>query len=168
MLSRLLALPALTALAASCGPEMEASIAPPREIGAWCDFHGSRLGLEPGVVANPLTCDAAAVILSQYLDAYESRWQKVPTLPEWTIRVVADFPTQGAKPGSFFAGQTFWASKTIDIYQGSLSVLPHEVHHVALGPSSYGHQGWCPFGDWEAEQGILEELDYLGCPPPAK
>jgi len=43
-------------------------------------------------------------------------------------------------------------------------VLPHEVHHVALGPPSADHQGWCPFGDWEAREGILDELGYLGCP----
>ena len=66
--------------------------------------------------------------------------------------------------GKFFAGQTFWDSRTIDLCQGSLSVLPHEVHHVALGPPSADHQGWCPFGDWEAREGILDELGYLGCP----
>ena len=54
----------------------------------------------------------------------------------------------------------------VDVYQGSLSVLPHEVHHVALGPPSADHQGWCPFGDWEAREGILEEHAYLGCPAP--
>jgi hypothetical protein len=145
---------------------MQSSVAPAREIGAWCDFRGSLLGLEPGVLSNPLTCDAAAVILSEYLDAYESRWQKVPELPEWTPG--GGRAANAGEGGHFFAGQTFWASKTIDIYQGSLSVLPHEVHHVALGPSSGSHQGWCPFGDWEAEEGILEELDYLGCSPPAK
>ncbi len=166
MFSRRQALLALTALASACGPQLEPSLAPPREIAVWCPLGGPRLGLEPGVVENRVTCDTVVAISTQYLEAYQSRWQKVPALSEWTIRVVADRPTQGASPGSFFAGQTFWDSRTIDIYQGSLSVLPHEVHHVALGPASDNHQGWCPFGDWEAAEGILEEHSYLGCPSP--
>jgi len=102
--------------------------------------------------------------LTAYLQTYQSRWDGVATLPDWTVRVVAERPTQGAQQGKFFAGETFWDSRTIDLYQGSLSVLPHEVHHVALGPPSADHQGWCPFGDWEAREGILDELGYLGCP----
>jgi len=167
MFSRRQALLALTALASACGPQLEPSLAPPREMAVWCPLNGPRLGLERGVVENRGTCDTVVAVFTQYLEAYQSRWQKVPALPEWTIRVVADRPTQGASPGSFFAGQTFWDSRTIDIYQGSLSVLPHEVHHVALGPASDNHQGWCPFGDWEAAEGILEEHSYLGCPSPS-
>jgi hypothetical protein len=166
MFSRRLGFLVLSALAVSCGPHLESILAPPREIAAWCALGGPRLGLEPGVLSSGATCDTVVAISTQYLEAYESRWQKVPGLSQWTIRVVADRPTQGAKPGSFFAGQTFWESRTIDIYQGSLSVLPHEVHHVALGPSSDNHEGWCPFGDWEAAEGILEERGYLGCPSP--
>jgi hypothetical protein len=106
-----------------------------------------------------------ASILTEYLQAYEASWQDVAALGTWTVRVVADRPTQGAQPGNFFAGETFWDNRIIDLYQGSLSVLPHEVHHVALGPRR-GPQGWCPFGDWEAREGILEEHAYLGCPTP--
>ena len=149
------------ALAAACGPHGESStVAPDREMAAWCSFQGVRLGVEPGVGT---TCERVAAILTEYLDAYESRWQDVAELQSWTVRVVADRPTQGAQAGKFFAGETFWDSRVIDLYQGSLSVLPHEVHHVALGPPSADHQGWCPFGDWEAREGILQELDYLGC-----
>ena len=162
---RALAPLALLALAAACGQgEGSAADAPPRDIADWCSAGGARLGLEPGVLAAGASCDAVAATLSEYLGAYEADWQKVPALSEWTIRIVAERPTQGAQPGNFFAGETFWSSRTIDIYQGSLNVFPHEVHHVALGPSSDSHQGWCPFGDWEAREGILEELSYLGCP----
>ncbi len=153
------------AFALACGPRSESNgIAPPREIADWCSFQGIRLGAEPGVVAGGTSCDRLASILTEYLRAYESRWEDVAALRDWTVRVVADRPTEGARPGSFFAGETFWDSRVIDLYQGSLSVLPHEVHHVALGPRSADHQGWCPFGDWEAREGILEEHAYLGCP----
>ena len=152
-------------LAAACGSHGESNaVAPSREMAAWCSFQGVRLGVEPGVVAGGTTCERVASILSEYLQAYESRWQDVAELQTWTVRVVAERPTQGAQAGKFFAGETFWDSRVIDLYQGSLSVLPHEVHHVALGPPSADHAGWCPFGDWEASEGILQELPYLGCP----
>ena len=157
---------AATLLTVGCGPRSEdTGVAPAREIAAWCDFQGVHLGLESGVISGGTTCARVASILTEYLGAYESRWQPVGTLPDWTVRVVADRPTQGAQPGSFFAGETFWDSRTIDLYQGSLNVLPHELHHVALGPSSADHLGWCAFGDWEAREGILDEHSYLGCPP---
>jgi hypothetical protein len=153
------------ALAVGCGPHGESSsMAPPRDIAAWCSFQGIRLGVEPGVVAGGTTCARVASILTEYLQAYASRWDGAAELQSRTVRVVAERPTQGAQPGKFLAGETFWDSRVIDLYQGSLSVLPHEVHHVALGPPSADHQGWCPFGDWEAREGILEELTYLGCP----
>jgi len=133
-------------------------------MAAWCTFHGVGLGVDPGVVAGGTTCERVASILTQYLEAYDSSWDAVPALSQWTVRVVGERPTQGAAPGNFYAGQTFWESRIIDLYQGSLSVLPHEVHHVALGPPSSDHQGWCPFGDWEAREGILDEHGYLGCP----
>jgi hypothetical protein len=152
------------ALAAACGPKGESNgVAPPREMAEWCSFDGIRLGVEPGVVTGGTTCDRVAGILTEYLRAYESDWNGVAELRTWTVRVVAERPTQGAQPGKFFAGETFWDSRVIDLYQGSLSVLPHEVHHVALGPPSAGHEGWCSFGDWEAREGILQELSYLGC-----
>ncbi|HET6982580.1 MAG TPA: hypothetical protein VFI53_10575 [Myxococcaceae bacterium] len=152
------------ALVAACGPHGESSsVAPPREMAAWCSFQGIRLGVELGVVAGGTTCERVGTILGAYLQAYESRWADVAEMQHWTVRVVADRPTQGAQAGKFFAGETFWDSRIIDLYQGSLSVLPHEIHHVALGPPSADHQGWCPFGDWEAREGILHELDYLGC-----
>ena len=149
---------------AACGSHGESSsVAPPRQMAAWCSFQGIRLGVDPGVVAGGTTCERVATILGAYLEAYRSRWSGAAAMQSWTVRVVADRPTQGAQPGKFFAGETFWDSRTIDLYQGSLSVLPHEIHHVALGPPSADHQGWCLFGDWEAREGILEELDYLGC-----
>ena len=149
---------------AACGSHVESSsVAPARDMAAWCSFEGVRLGVEAGAVAGGTSCERFATILTEYLQAYESRWSDVAQLQSWTVRVVADRPTQGAQPGKFFAGETFWDSRTIDLYQGSLSVLPHEIHHVALGPPSADHQGWCPFGDWEAREGILDELDYLGC-----
>ena len=155
------------ALALGCGARSPTrSIAPPREIAAWCSFQGIQLGVEAGVVAGGTHCDRVASILTEYLQAYEATWQDVAALRSWTVRIVADRPTQGAQAGSFFAGETFWDSRTIDLYQGSLSVLPHEVHHLALGPPSADHEGWCPFGDWEAREGILEEHAYLGCPEP--
>jgi hypothetical protein len=155
------------AFALGCGPRSESNgVAPPREIAVWCDFQGIRLGVEPGVIAGGTTCARVASILTEYLDTYESRWPDVAALPDWTVRAVTDRPTQGAQPGKFFAGETFWESQIIDLYQGSLSALPHEIHHVALGPPSAHHQGWCPFGDWEAREGILEEHAYLGCPAP--
>jgi len=150
---------------AACGPRSELdNQAPPLQIAEWCSFDGVRLGVEPGVVAGGTSCERVATILSQYLQTYVERWGEVPHLAEWTVRIVTDRPTQGAAPGSFFAGQTFWDSRIIDLYQGSLSVLPHEVRHVAIGPPSAEHSGWCPFGDWEAREGILEEHRYLGCP----
>jgi hypothetical protein len=165
MLRRTLSAFSTLVLATACGCRGESNgVAPPREMAAWCSFQGVRLGVERGVVAGGTTCDRVASILSEYLQAYRSRWSEVDQLQSWTVRVVAERPTQGAQPGKFFAGETFWDSKVIDLYQGSLSVLPHEVHHVALGPLSADHEGWCPFGDWEAHEGILEELPYLGCP----
>jgi hypothetical protein len=156
---------ATLALVSGCGSRSEGNdIAPPREIAAWCDFQGIRLGLEQGVITGGTSCARVASILTEYLGAYESRWQPVGAFTDWTVRVVADRPTQGAQAGKFFAGETFWDSRTIDLYQGSLNVLPHELHHVALGPPSADHLGWCPFGDWEAREGILEEHSYLGCP----
>ena len=153
------------ALALGCGPRSESNgVAPAREIAAWCNFDGIRLGVEQGVIDGGTTCARVASILTEYLQAYQSRWQTFGAFPDWTVRVVADRPTQGAQPGNFFAGETFWDSRIIDLYQGSLNVLPHELHHVALGPPSADHQGWCPFGDWEASEGILEEHVYLGCP----
>ena len=153
------------ALTLSCGPRSTGNaLAPNREIAQWCSFQGVRLGVEPGVVAGGTSCDRLAGILTEYLQEYESRWEDVAALRTWTVRIVTERPTQGAASGNFFAGQTFWDSQTIDLYQGSLSVLPHEVHHVALGPPSADHEGWCPFGDWESREGILEEHAYLGCP----
>ena len=163
-------LPALVTLAfaVACGARTEdGGVAPARDIAAWCAFGGIRLGVEASVIAGGTSCERVASILTEYLQAYESRWEASVALQDWTVRIVAERPTQGAKPGSFFAGETFWESRTIDLYQGSLNVLPHEVHHVALGPPSANHAGWCPFGDWEAREGILEEYAYLGCPTPA-
>ena len=159
----------MLAVLVGCGARNESDgVAPVRNIGAWCTFQGVRLGVEPGVISGGTPCERVASILSEYLQAYESDWQATGALAEWTVRVVAERPTQGAQPGSFFAGQTFWESRIIDLYQGSLNVLPHEVRHVALGPPSADHRGWCSFGDWEAREGILEEHAYLGCPTPAK
>ncbi len=161
-------LPALASLtfAVACGPRSEGDDqAPPRDIAEWCAFQGIHLGVEPGVIAGGTSCGRVATILSEYLQDYVASWDEVPALADWKVRVVSERPTQGAATGSFYAGETFWGSRTIDLYQGSLSVLPHEVRHVALGPPSADHHGWCPFGDWEAREGILEEHDYLGCAP---
>ena len=164
---RTLAALLIVAFAIGCGARSTSDgIAPPREISAWCSFQDIRLGVEPGVIAGGTRCDRVASILTEYLQAYEASFQDVAALRTWTVRVVADRPTRGAQAGNFFAGETFWDSRIIDLYQGSLSVLPHEVHHVALGPPSADHQGWCSFGDWEAREGILEEHAYLGCPEP--
>jgi len=166
---RVLPAVATLVLAIACGPRSQSNgVAPQREIAEWCTFQGVRLGVEAGVISGGTTCDRVATVLSEYLGAYQSRWEAPTVLAEWTVRVVADRPTQGAQPGSFFAGETFWDSRIIDLYQGSLNTLPHEVHHVALGPPSAHHQGWCGFADWEAREGILEEHAYLGCPEPAK
>src|SRR5215813_7861905 len=132
MFSRCQALLVLTSLASGCGPQLESGIAPQREIAEWCPFGGPRLGLEPGVMANGVTCDTVVAISRQYLDAYESRWQKVPALSEWTIRVVADRPTQGATPGSFFAGQTFWDSRRSEEHTSELQSRPHLVCRLLL------------------------------------
>jgi len=120
------------------------------------------------VISGGTSCERVSSILSEYFDAYRSDWETPAVLTDWTVRVVAERPTQGAQPGSFFAGETFWDSRIIDLYQGSLNTLPHEVHHVALGPPSADHQGWCGFCDWEAREGILEEHAYLGCPNPSR
>jgi hypothetical protein len=85
------------ALAVGCGPHGESSgLAPPRDIAAWCSVQGIRLGVEPGVVTGGTTCDRVASILTEYLQAYESRWDGVTALQSWTLRVVAERPTQGA------------------------------------------------------------------------
>jgi hypothetical protein len=116
--------------------------------------------LETGVTS---PCTVVVAILDNYRAAYEAAWGATGT-ESWTVRIRSERPTRDAAPGNFNAGETFFAERTIDVYQGSLNVYPHELHHVALGPDSADHRGWCSFGDWEEAGGILDESAYLGCP----
>jgi len=56
------------------------------------------------------------------------------------------------------------SARTVDIALDSLAYLPHELHHVRLGPSSDGHDGWClAYWPWERAEVGLDEGAYLGC-----
>lgn len=104
------------------------------------------LGAGPRLAAQP-TRDYRAV--------YEAAWGAVDTTG-WTI-ITVDTPPGGLD------GWTDWNTRTVSIWKNAPNILPHELHHVALGPGSVYHDGWCPFGAWEMKTLGLNEMSYLGC-----
>lgn len=102
--------------------------------------------------------------LAKYRAEYEARWGAVD-LTDWTIEVVP--VSQAPVLGSYArAGLTDWKAKHVTIVEGYFEAFPHELHHVARGPTSYAHAGWCAegFGQWEVDALDFDERAYLGCP----
>ena len=112
-------------------------------------------------------CATSADALAQYAAVYAARWGAPADFDAWTIRVRTT-PLSGAPtPDVIVAGSVYYATKTIDVSINALVVLPHEMRHVALGPSSNDHHGWCDeFCRWEWEALRFDEHVYLGCPAP--
>jgi len=112
-------------------------------------------------------CATSADSLARYAALYVSRWGAPADFDSWTIRVRTT-PISGAPaPGVIVAGAVYFAAKTIDVIINALVVLPHEMRHVALGPTSHDHHGWCDeFCSWEFAALQFDEHEYLGCPAP--
>ncbi len=68
--------------------------------------------------------------------------------------------------GAWVAGWTFPDERTIDVEIAALGALVHELRHVALGPSSWDHRGWCPFIGWELDAGLANDMAAYGCQEP--
>jgi hypothetical protein len=59
---------------------------------------------------------------------------------------------------------TIWDGQLVIIGGGGAEWIPHELHHVQLGPSSADHHGWClDYEPWELATLGLDESAYLGC-----
>ena len=150
-------------LLAACGapPDAHANATPDAiTIGQAC----GQVQVEQGD-AGP--CATFADALADYAAVYVARWGAPAGFDSWTLRVRTT-PLSGAPtPEVAVAGSTYYANKTIDVSINALVVLPHEMRHVALGPTSNDHRGWCDeFCGWEFEALRFDEHVYLGCPPP--
>ena len=130
-------------LLAACGPPdiYENATPDPITIGQTC----GRVQVEQG---NAGPCATLADALAHYAEVYVARW--------------------GAPaPDVIIAGTAYFATKTIDVLINALVVVPHEMRHVALGPASKDHHGWCDeFCGWEFAALQFDEHEYLGCPAP--
>jgi hypothetical protein len=110
------------------------------------------------------TCATFAETLAHYADVYVARWGAPSGFDSWTIRVRTTTISGAPSPDITVAGTTYYATRTIDVSTHSLVVLPHEMRHVALGPTSKDHHGWCDeFSGWEIEALMFDERMYLGC-----
>lgn len=102
-------------------------------------------------------CSSVGQVLDQYRAVYEERWGRVD-MDGWTLRVRSTTLMDRA------AGATWWDERLIEVEPHMLDALPHELHHVQLGPSSDGHRGWClAYYPWERATLGLDEGAYLGC-----
>lgn len=108
------------------------------------------------------SCAGLAQALERYRDAEIAAWGPIP-LAGWTVQFVSldNAPVAG---GEARYGLTNWNAKRVTVVVDRLEVVAHELHHVALGPTSYAHVGWCPFGSWELQALGFDERVYLGCP----
>ena len=106
-------------------------------------------------------CSDVAGVVTRYRDLEAATWGPIP-LAGWTVQVVsvADAPVVN---GVARYGATYHLVHKVVVVLDRLDVLPHELHHVALGPDSDGHSGWCSFGAWEFEVLGFDERAYLGC-----
>lgn len=104
-------------------------------------------------------CGGGPETLAEYRAAYEAQWGPVD-LTGWRVNIVAEKPVLD---GVARTGVTWWGEKRIDIWIGALEAFPHELRHVALGPASADHVGWCEFGAWELSELHWDERTYLGC-----
>ena len=149
-------------LLAACGPPdiYENATPDPITIGQTC----GRVQVEQG---NAGPCATLADALAHYAEVYVARWGAPADFDSWTIRVRTT-PLSGAPaPDVIIAGTAYFATKTIDVLINALVVVPHEMRHVALGPASKDHHGWCDeFCGWEFAALQFDEHEYLGCPAP--
>jgi len=161
----------LSLLLAGCGGGIHTGGFKPdaMEIAASCesDF-GWTLQLEPGVSPGDPQAECGFVerLLSGYQAAYEQAWGS-PGTEGWLVRIRRE-PLGDAPAGQFVAGETWSAEHMIELFRGSMQVFAHELHHVALGPSSTDHHGLtCPggFGEWEKSQGLFPNADEYGYLP---
>jgi len=103
------------------------------------------------------SCQFILAIVDGSQAEFEAKWGPVD-LKGWTIRL----RTGQSAPGHL--GMTYYTERIIDVSDGSLNVLFHELRHAQLGPSSDGHPGWCgAFTDWEKYEAGLNDDAYLGC-----
>jgi hypothetical protein len=127
-----------------------------------CTVDGVRIEVEQGVqggLGGEGPCAYSGRFVSVWRRIYEERWGTVP-LESWTVRIrVAErLDAQG------HAGLTWYDQRFIEVSQLHFELLPHELHHVALGETSNDHHGWCAdFVPWELERHIQDERAQLGC-----
>ncbi len=119
---------------------------------------GSTIFVEQGALT---TCGQAQTDLDDKTSLYSRSWG-VPNLDGWALRVRQDYIVD--TQGGLHAGVTFYEYRIVDIRDARPFTLPHELHHVALGPSSSHHDGWCPgFFDWEKGAVGVDETAYYDC-----
>lgn len=149
------------------------------EVAASCPTpFGLTVQLEPGVarvgtvapdgtvVDAANTCAFVSNLLSGFQSEFEARWGAAGA-EGWTVRIRREPVDGSTQPGMFVAGETWYAEKIIDIYQGSLQVFPHELFHVQLGYESNDHHDWaCSFGPWEESVGLMPNSTESGYLPP--
>ena len=115
---------------------------------------GVNVVVEAGTTA---PCDLLASAVDAFRSIYEERWGPMD-LVGWAVRI----RTTAQRDGD--SGLTMHSARTVDVALEGLAYLPHEFHHVRLGPSSDGHEAWCQ-AYWPLERAEvgLDEGAYLGC-----
>ncbi len=133
-------------------------------IGSACSVSGVRIEVEAGVLGGADgqgPCAASGALVATWRRVYEERWGTIP-LGEWTVRIREPELLDGAA----HAGLTWYGRRLIEISQGHVEVLPHELHHAQLGEGSSDHHGWCAdFVPWELARHVQDERSRLGCTP---
>ena len=123
---------------------------------------GVQIEVEAGVlggVSGESPCSYSGRFVAVWRATYEERWGAVP-LEAWTVRIRAPERVDAAGHG----GLSWYHERLVELSQMHFELLPHELHHVALGETSNDHHGWCAdFVPWELERHIQDERAQLGC-----
>ena len=145
----------LVALLTTCGsPGWED--APQIAVGLNCQGDRMTVQIQSGA---RFTCSDIVHTLDTYRAAFEERWGQID-LGGRVVRIYATPYLTRVDGGVVVGGVTY--QDTIDLGSKMLMALPHELHHVQLGPGSADHHGWCrDFVPWEGSE--LGFDDRLAC-----
>jgi hypothetical protein len=121
-----------------------------------CERDGVSIEVEAGA---RVTCEEAGATWARYRALYEERWGVVAfETAGWRVRFRVE------RWSDVQVGQTVWDAQQVDVLLGNEGIIPHELHHVQIGPTSGQHTGWCSdFEPWEESAVHWDERAYLGC-----
>lgn len=115
---------------------------------------GITIQLESVPAGTVSLCGWTAAMVDGLRASYEEKWGML-SMDGWTVRIRTAANFYGEHLGA-----TWPESRTIDLVDGQMIVLRHELNHIRVGP---GHDGWCnEFEPWEESFGFNEKA-YLGC-----